>query len=200
MNFSDWPPLFVVDVEGNGGNPPDLVEVAALPVHDGQLDTTAAGAWLVKPEHPVTPMAARIHGLTNDKLTDCPPWRAVADDIRTGLNGAWICAHNARVDYNVLTRHLPGWGPAGVLDTLRLARTTLPGLVSYSLDALIGHTDIDLSNAPAQRHRATHDAHAAALLLLSLARRYETWSNLVATAVPPGMPGSPEPEREPTLW
>lgn len=31
MNFSSWPPLLVVDVEGNGANPPDLVEVAALP-------------------------------------------------------------------------------------------------------------------------------------------------------------------------
>ncbi len=29
MNSDDWPLLLVVDVEGNGVNPPDLVEVAA---------------------------------------------------------------------------------------------------------------------------------------------------------------------------
>ncbi|WP_375546842.1 hypothetical protein [Streptomyces gossypii] len=33
-------------------------------------------------------------------------------------------ARHAGVDYRVLTRHLPGWEPAGVLDTLRLARAT----------------------------------------------------------------------------
>ncbi|MFH8791027.1 hypothetical protein [Streptomyces sp. NPDC017941] len=31
MHFTTWPPLLVVDVEGNGGNPPDLVEFAVLP-------------------------------------------------------------------------------------------------------------------------------------------------------------------------
>ena len=36
MNFSSWPTLLVADIEGNGTNPPDLVEVAALPVRDGQ--------------------------------------------------------------------------------------------------------------------------------------------------------------------
>jgi DNA polymerase III epsilon subunit-like protein len=33
---------------------------------------------------------------------------------------------------------------------------------------LIEHTHPDLTNVPAQRHRATYDAYAAALLLLSL--------------------------------
>ncbi|WP_242334215.1 hypothetical protein [Streptomyces formicae] len=55
MSFSTWPRLLVVDVEGNGLNPPDLVEVAALPVHAGRPDTSTAGAWLVRPPRPVTP-------------------------------------------------------------------------------------------------------------------------------------------------
>ncbi|WP_327233631.1 hypothetical protein OG349_06265 [Streptomyces sp. NBC_01317] len=46
MNFSSWPPALVVDVEGNGLNSPDLVEVTALPVCEGRLDTSTAGAWL----------------------------------------------------------------------------------------------------------------------------------------------------------
>ncbi|MEU1223873.1 3'-5' exonuclease [Streptomyces microflavus] len=200
MNFSSWPSLLVVDVEGNGANPPDLVEVAALPVRDGRPDTSTAGAWLTRPKSPVTPFAARVHGLTNKRLQHEPGWEEIADTVHTLLGGSWICAHNAHVDYKVLSAHLPRWQPAGVLDTLRLAKATYPGLPKYGLDALIEHVRLDLSAAPAQRHRATFDAYAAALLLIEMAGHYDTWDRLVAAAVPPGLPGAPQAEEEPTLW
>lgn len=200
MNFSSWPDLLVVDVEGNGTNPPDLVEVAALPVRDGQLDKSTAGAWLTKPSRPVTPFAARVHGLTNQVLADKPGWEEIEGAVHELLGTAWIAAHNAHVDYRVLSAHLPRWQPAGVIDTLRLAKATYPDLPKYSLDALIEHTTPDLSQAPAQRHRATYDAYATAQLLITMADRYDTWDELVAAAVPPGLPGAPEPEQEPTLW
>ncbi len=200
MTPSPWPRLLVIDVEGNGASPPDLVEVAALPMLDGAVDTSTAEAWLIRPPVPVTPFAARVHGLTNDRLADCPPWEQVAAQVLTMLDSAWICAHNAHVDYRALTHHLPGWQPAGVLDTLRLAKATYPGLPSYTLDALIEHARLDLSRAPAQRHRATFDAHATAQLLISMADRYPTWQTLIAAAVPPGLPGAPEPDRRQTLW
>ncbi|WP_156725243.1 3'-5' exonuclease [Streptomyces apocyni] len=202
MNPTTWPDrLLVVDVEGNGANPPDLVEVAALPIRDGHPDTTTAGAWLIRPPVPVAPFAEKVHGLTNDHLATYPTWPEVRDGVRSFLTGAWICAHNACVDHRVLTRHLPGWEPTGVIDTLRLARATYPDAPSHSLDALINHTHLDLSAAPAQRHRATYDAYATALLLLTMADHYETWSDLASRAVPPGLPGAPQPpEREATLW
>ncbi|MEU8687679.1 3'-5' exonuclease [Streptomyces sp. NPDC048665] len=200
MIFSTWPALLVVDVEGNGTNPPDLVEVAALPVRDGRPDKTTARAWLTRPERPVTSFATRVHGLSNDDLADQPAWSDIADQVHTFMGAAWICAHNAHTDYRVLSAHLPGWAPAGVLDTLRLAKATFPDLGKYSLDALIEYVKPDLGEAPAQRHRATFDAFATAQLLIAMASRYETWDQLVAAAVPPGLPGAPEPEKDPTLW
>ncbi|MCX4549599.1 MULTISPECIES: 3'-5' exonuclease [unclassified Streptomyces] len=200
MNFSSWPPLLVVDVEGNGTNPPDLVEVAALPVRGGRPDTSTAGAWLTRPRRPVTPFAARVHGLTNARLENEPGWAAIADQVHTLLGTSWICAHHAHVDYRVLKAHMPQWEPAGVLDTLRLAKATYPGLPKYSLDTLIEHVQPDLSNAPARRHRATYDAFATAQILIAMATHYDTWDQLAAAAVPPGLPGSPEPEEEATLW
>lgn len=199
MNFSSWPPLLVVDVEGNGTNPPELVEVAALPVRDGHPDTSSAGAWLTKPKQPVTHFAAHVHGLTNKVLQEQPSWEEISGAVHSLLGTAWIAAHNAHVDYRVLSAHLPPWQPSGVLDTLRLAKTTHPELPGYSLDALIEHLKPDLSQAPAQRHRATFDAYATAQILITMADHYETWDQLVAVAVPPGLPG-PEPEQEPTLW
>ncbi|WP_329079692.1 3'-5' exonuclease [Streptomyces niveus] len=200
MNFSTWPPLLVVDVEGNGANPPDLVEVAALPVREGCPDTSTAGAWLTKPRHPVTPFAARVHGLTNERLDTEPGWEEIADQVHTLLGTSWICAHNAHVDHRVLSAHLPAWRPAGVIDTLRLAKATHPGLPKYTLDALIEDLRPDLTAAPAHRHRATFDAYATAQLLILMADRYDTWDQLVAAAVPPGLPGAPEPDKDPTLW
>jgi DNA polymerase III epsilon subunit-like protein len=200
MNFSTWPALLVVDVEGNGTNPPDLVEVAALPIRDGKPDTSTAGAWLIRPPRPVTPFAARVHGLTNETLASCPSWSKVSGQVGGLLGGRWIAAHGAHVDYRVLSAHLPDWQPAGVIDTLRLARAACPGLSSYGLDALIKQRTPDLTSALDQRHRARFDAYATALLLLDLAERYPTWDQLAAVAVPPGLPGAPEPEEDPTLW
>ncbi|WP_242334219.1 3'-5' exonuclease [Streptomyces formicae] len=147
------------------------------------------------------PLAARIHGLTNQVLESAPAWEEVADQVQDVLGEAWICGHNVSVDYRVLKAHLPKWEPTGVIDTLRLARNTYEGLPSYGLDALIEHAKPDLMQAPSVgRHRATYDAYAAAQLLITMATRYETWDQLIAVAVPPGMPGAPESERESTLW
>lgn len=147
MNFSSWPALLVVDVEGNGTNPPDLVEVAALPVRDGQPDESTAGAWLTKPNRPVTPFATRVHGLTNQVLEDKPGWEEIKGAVHAFLGTAWIAAHNAHVDHRVLSAHLPQWQPAGVIDTLRLAKATYPDLAKYDLDTLIEHVEPDLSQA-----------------------------------------------------
>jgi len=200
MIFTNWPSLLVVDVEGNGSNPPDVVEVAALPIRDGKPDTSTAGVWTVRPPNPVSSFASRVHGLTNEVLSTCPRWEQVADQARGLLGNAWICVHNAHVDYGVLIRHLPDWAPAGVIDTLRLARATYKNLPSHSLDALINHVKPDLTHAPAQRHRATFDAYATALLLIAMADQYDTWDRMTAVAVPPNMPGAPEPEEGQTLW
>ncbi|MEU0095686.1 3'-5' exonuclease [Kribbella sp. NPDC006257] len=200
MNTSTWPELLVIDVEGNGANPPDLVEVAALPIRNGRPDTSTAGAWLIRPPIGVSPFVARIHGLTNAVLANEPTWDTVASDVAKHLGESWICAHNAHVDYGVLSRHLPNWRPAGVIDTLRLARATWKGLPSYKLDTLIAHAELDLTRAPAQRHRATFDAYATSYLFLALAEHYPTWEALIAAAIPPGLPGAPEPEPEETLW
>ena len=56
----------VVDVEGNGHQPPDLVELAVVPIERGVIGEPAT--WLFQPEQPITPMARRIHGITDDNV------------------------------------------------------------------------------------------------------------------------------------
>jgi hypothetical protein len=59
---TDWTTLryVVVDVEGNGQQPPELVELAVVPITGGIAGEPSS--WLVKPEHPIKHIATTIHG------------------------------------------------------------------------------------------------------------------------------------------
>jgi exodeoxyribonuclease X len=158
----------VVDVEDNGQHPPDLVELAIVPVHGGQIG--AARSWLLRPTRPITGLARRIHGISNHDLADAPTIREVRDDIRAALEGAHVVAHNAHVDLDVLQRELPGWQPTEVHDTLRLARRLLPEQPNHQLGTLVAALDLahDLPSGLTP-HRATYDAIVTARLFTRLA-------------------------------
>src|SRR5579872_1314842 len=109
--MTEWTSLTyaVVDVEGNGQQPPDLVELAIVPIVGGEIGE--ARSWLVRPERPIAHFATRIHGLTNQDVASAPAFDEVAEEIGTLLGGPTIVAHNANVDVGVLSRKLPDWKP-----------------------------------------------------------------------------------------
>jgi exodeoxyribonuclease X len=133
--MSDWTSLCyaVVDVEGNGQQPPDLVEVAVVPIVGGVIGEPKS--WLVKPERPIMYFATRIHGLTNDDVADAPAFADIEDEVRRFLDDSVLVAHNAHVDVTVLQRHLGEWKCPEVFDTLKLAKRLLPNQMSYKLGA-----------------------------------------------------------------
>ena len=135
--MTDWTSLryVVVDVEGNGQQPPDLVELAVVPIVGGVIGEPVS--WLVRPQRPITPIAARIHGLTNEDVADAPSLRGHRGDVLLALTARRVVAHNAHVDVGVLRRELRGWECPEVFDTLKLARRLLPGQMSYRLGALV---------------------------------------------------------------
>jgi exodeoxyribonuclease X len=202
MNFAAWPRLLLmVDVEGNGAKPPDIEEIAAMPVREGRLAPQEAWATLIRPPRPITAAVSRIHHITNQSVDQALRWAVAGPTVHADLGTAWVAAHHASVDYGVIRRHLPTWQPAGVLDTLRLARCTYPSAPGYGLDALLKYTKVDLGAVPDHRHRAGYDAHAAALLLRHMARGFDTWQDLITVAVAPGMPGAPAGHAgDPKLW
>lgn len=160
----------VIDVEGNGQHPPDLVEPGFLPVAGGQPGEPTT--WLFKPEAPITSIARRIHGITNDAITDAPVFAEREAEIRSLLGEAILVAHNAGVDLGVLKRKMPGFSPAGVLDTLKLSRRLLPGQPSYRLGPLVRALHLDESlPSGLQPHRVTYDVIVTARLFVRLATR-----------------------------
>ena len=166
----DWSTLHyaVVDVEGNGQQLPDLVELGVVHIADGQIGEPQS--WLVKPAWRISPFATRIHGISNDDVADSPGFADVADEVRQALDVDAVVAHNAQVDVGVLRRHLGQWDTPEVFDTLNLARRFLPGYSSYRLGALVEALDLATGLSDGLKpHRASYDVLVTARLFLSLA-------------------------------
>ncbi|SDH04668.1 DNA polymerase-3 subunit epsilon/exodeoxyribonuclease X [Lentzea fradiae] len=187
--------LAVADVEGNGQQPPDIVELAMLTV-DGPGDQSDFKSWLVRPTRRISPIVQRIHGISNEDVENCPPWSAIEKEVSTLLAGRTLIAHSASVEYKVIGSHLPQWAPPMVLDTLKLAKHVWPDLESYKLTDLVAHAEIDTTEFPEQRpHRAGYDTWCAWLLLRALLGDQEmTWDQLVKVAHLKGFEPSAEPD------
>src|SRR5438093_7754419 len=94
----------VIDVEGNGQQPPEIVEIAIQPL-DGLSVAAEPMVWLVRPERPIAPIVTRkVHGIRNVDVADSPTWEEIAPDVAAALADRIPVAHNARVEYDVLRR------------------------------------------------------------------------------------------------
>jgi exodeoxyribonuclease X len=115
----------VIDIEGNGQHPPDLIELGLLPITGGQPGEPAA--WLFRPEAPITPIARRIHGITNDATAAAPVFTEHEAEVRACLAEAVLVAHNASVDLGVLKRKTARHWPACTPLTVTTSTAVLDG-------------------------------------------------------------------------
>jgi len=168
--MTDWTTLryAVADLEGNGQQPPELVELAVVPIAGGAIQATTT--WLVKPERPITHFASRIHGITTPEVAGKPAFAVIANEVRKALDAPALVAHNAHADVAVLERELDGWQAPEVFDTLKLARRLLPDQPGYRLVRLVQALDL-AEGLPGDLtpHRATYDALVTARLFIHLA-------------------------------
>lgn len=165
--------FWVIDVEGNGGTPPEIVELAMVQVADGVVTPTQRH-YFIHPETPISPLVTRIHGITNEDVASAPSFLDIADDLLSWLEGAAIVGHNVKVEVDILSRSLAGWVPTMAIDTLRLSRLVLPNLASYSLESvgkLLGHTAEARKRSSQEHHSALFDATLTALVFIDLASR-----------------------------
>jgi DNA polymerase III epsilon subunit-like protein len=134
---------WVIDVEGSGSTPPEIIELAMLELADSKL-TGNKRHWLVRPNQPIEASATRIHGLTDDDVIGAPSIEDIADDMLQWLDNTPIIVYNVRVELDSISRSVPEWSPRAAIDTAKLARTLRPGLPSYGLERLgtsLGHSD-----------------------------------------------------------
>ena len=172
--MTDWTSLryAVADVEGNGQQPPDLVELAVLPITDGTIGEPVS--WLVKPPRPIKYFATRIHGISGKDVASAPAFADIKHEVRRALADRVLVAHNAHVDIAVLRRELGDWESPEVFDTLKLAKRLLPGQPSYKLGALVKALSLDDGMPPGlEPHRAAYDVLVTARLFVRLATRHD---------------------------
>ena len=159
--------MWAVDVEGNGGSPPEIVELAIVEMSGFAL-TGRHRHWRFRPKGGITPMVSRIHGIWERDVADAPEIEDVADDVLEWLEDAPIVGHNVRVELETIGRAIPDWAPAAAYDTLRIARRLLPDEAKHGLEHLgtaLGLADAARAATGGASHSAPYDAALSAILL-----------------------------------
>lgn len=123
----------------------------------------------INPERDMPEEAFRVHGLSEEFLSDKPVFKTLAEEFRSFVDGARLIIHNASFDMGFLNAEL-GWAGLPILDndvidTVMLARRKHPG-ARVSLDALCKHYGID--NSRRTLHGALLDSEILAEVYLEL--------------------------------
>jgi DNA polymerase-3 subunit epsilon len=159
-------PFIVVDVETTGMDPAidRITEIAMMRVRGNVMEDEFS--TLVNPLVSIPANITRITGIDNIMVQDAPPAREVAPYIREFLGDSVFTAHNAAFDWGFVQHTLrreTGLEIANPrLCTVKLSRRILPHLPSKSLGVVAQHLEIRITD----RHRASGDAYATALVLV----------------------------------
>jgi DNA polymerase-3 subunit epsilon len=165
-----------LDTETTGLSPESgdrIIEIGCVEMVNRRL-TGRHLHFYINPQRPSHEDAVKIHGLTDEFLSDKPVFAALADEILEYCRGAEIIIHNASFDVGFLNAELKRLNRGvftdhvdGILDTLVMAREMFPGK-SNSLDALCRRLEVD--NAHRTLHGALMDAELLAEVYINMTR------------------------------
>jgi DNA polymerase-3 subunit epsilon len=156
----------VVDVETTGMSAVDdrITEIAMMKVQGGTL--VDEFSTLVNPLLTIPAFITSMTGIDNVMVQNAPPAREVVPFIAEFLGNSIFVAHNAAFDWGFVTqtarreRGIELHNPT--LCTVKLSGRILPNLPSKSLGPVAQHLNIKIP----ERHRASGDAYATALVLV----------------------------------
>ncbi|MDM8569290.1 DNA polymerase III subunit epsilon [Thiotrichales bacterium HSG1] len=163
----------VLDTETTGIDPTDghrIIEIGCVEIIERRITSKRYHKY-IKPNHKVDEEAVKVHGLTNEFLSDKPQFFEIVDEFMDFIQGSELIIHNASFDVGFINHELKllkqGWKPVKqyckILDTLALARKHHPGQKN-NLDALCKRYNIDNSNR--KLHGALLDSEILAELYL----------------------------------
>ena len=142
-----------LDVMNNG-----ITEIGAVKVVDGKI--TEQFTTLVKPDYRISEEIVKITGITEEMVKDSPKISTVIPDFIKFIENAVLVAHNADFDLKFIKRFAGAEDyeiKNKVMDTVELARSTLPFLKRHDLHTIADHFGIVF-----RHHRALSDAYATA--------------------------------------
>ena len=124
----------------------------------------------LNPERKVSESALKVHGYTDEFLSDKKKFIDIADQFLEFIEGKKIIIHNAEFDIGHLNNELSlinkkTISKENVIDTLELARNKFPGS-SISLDALCKRYKVD--NSKRKNHTALIDCDLLSKVYINL--------------------------------
>ncbi len=162
----------VLDTETTGFAPETgdrLVEIGCIELFN-HMPTGKSYHQYVNPERDMPDSAFRVHGLSEEFLSDKPKFAEICGKFIDFIEDAPLVIHNAEFDMKFLNAELGRAEqtkllPERAIDTLLMARKKFPGAAN-SLDALCRRYEIDNSNR--DLHGALIDADLLARVYLEL--------------------------------
>jgi len=178
----------VLDTETTGLSVKDghrIVEIGCIEL-DELIPTKNIFHFYLNPERKVSEEAFKVHGYTDEFLSDKKKFVEIADDFLKFINDKKIIIHNAEFDIAHINNELSiagkeKIGKEHIVDTLDLARNKFPGSLT-SLDALCKRFRID--NSKREKHTAILDCELLAKVYINLIDQKEPkldFSNLNET-------------------
>ena len=151
-----------------------IVEICCIEL-DNQIPTNKIFHEYLNPERSVTEEAYKIHGHSDEFLSDKKTFSKIAKSFLNFIKDKKIIIHNANFDLSFLNYEL---GHANekkidknnIIDTLEIARQKYPGSQN-SLDALCKRFNID--NSKREKHNALLDCQLLREIYINLVDQKE---------------------------
>ena len=172
----------VLDTETTGLSVKDghrIVEIGCIELDD-LIPTKNIFHFYLNPERKVSEKALKIHGYSNEFLSDKKKFTEIAEDFLKFIMNKNIIIHNAEFDIGHLNNELSLAGKniidkSVIVDTLDIARSRYPGS-GISLDALCKKFRID--NSRRKKHTALIDCELLSKVYINLIGQKEPTLNL----------------------
>ena len=167
----------VLDTETTGLSVKDghrIVEIGCIEL-DNLIPTKKIFHCYLNPERKVSESALKVHGYTDEFLSDKKKFLDIADEFLEFIHNKKIVIHNAEFDIGHLNNELAlinrnTISKDNVVDTLEIARNKFPGS-GISLDALCKRFRVD--NTRRKKHNAILDCELLAKVYINLLEQRE---------------------------
>ena len=162
-----------------------IVEIGCIEL-ENQIPTNKIFHEYLNPQRSVSEDAYKIHGYSDDFLSDKKTFSEIAESFLKFIKDKKIIIHNAAFDLSFLNYEFrlinqKAINKNNIIDTLEIARLKYPGSQN-SLDALCKRFNID--NSKREKHNALIDCQLLKEVYINLVDQKEPKLNLVNDAIP----------------
>ena len=151
-----------------------IIEIGCIEL-ENQVPTNRIFHEYLNPQRPVSEDAFKIHGYSDEFLSDKKTFSEIAKSFLSFIKDKKIIIHNAPFDLSFLNYELKlinqkGIDEKNIIDTLELARQKYPGSQN-SLDVLCKRFNID--NSKREKHNALMDCRLLKEVYINLVDQKE---------------------------